>query len=382
MIARILRIFFAALVLITVVMPPASAQERMPSQPVFRYLHEAKMICGKIDPHYAGPLASGWYGTVINLFNPHPAPLTVAFELKLANPPGQLTGGNILSLDPIELPAQKAVAVDCRTLQALNFPYGFPKPFVEGFLTIDALQPLVVTSVWTTAAPEEKHHLRLTSLDVDQVPPRAVEVPPADPGWSGDGADESFCDELRRSSVMLTGVVGAQSYTFDEAQDEGPREVSRIENVTVLAGSGGVVAGPIDIRLRRGFFPDGRFLDTSEMPVLTLKARYLLILPNHGWVHEPISLDDVFRLETMGDRDILVDQQGFAVTDVEGGRSAEPVSTPEFLFRTPHMTGTPAPENALTADDFVAAAQDCNGPVLSGPYTAYPLVPPILRGAD
>ncbi|WP_324755149.1 hypothetical protein [Roseovarius sp. Pro17] len=378
----ITRIAFVVICLLASATTHGTAQERKPSQPVFRYLHEAKIICGRIKSHHPGPLAGGHYGTVINLFNPHPAPLKVTFELKLANPPGQLTGGKIVALEPMDLPAQKATAVDCRSLRALTFPYGFPKPFVEGFLSIDALQPLVVSGVWTTAAPEAKHHLRLTSLDVDHVPARAVEVPPANPNWGSVGSDVSFCDRLRRSSVILNGVVGAQSYTFDEAEDEGPREVSRIEDVSILAGAGGVVAGPVDIRLRRGFFPDGRFLDTSEMPVLTVGARYLLILPNHGWVHEPISLDDVFRIETVDDRDILVDQHGFAVTDVEGGRSDDPVSTPEFLFRTPQLTGTPAPENAMSSDDFVAESEDCAGPVLSGPYTAYPLVPPTIRGVE
>ncbi|MEX2520662.1 MAG: hypothetical protein WD969_15165 [Paracoccaceae bacterium] len=372
----------------------AAAQERRPSQPVFRHVHEAKMLCGESRPHHASPLLTGHYATVVNIYNPYEASVTAVLNLRLAHPPGQLQAGEIVALDPVDVPPGRAVAVDCRTVKALSFPYGFPAKLIEGVLSVDALQPLVVTAVWTAAAPGQQgagqqgagaHHgaHSLSSLDVDHVPARAVETPPGDPGWDDDGAEQSFCDRLRRTSAAVTGLVVAQSYTFDEAPDEGPREVSRLDDVEVLAGAGGVVGGPVEIRLRRGFFPDGRFLDTSEMPVLTVGERYLLLLPNHGWVQEPVSLDEVFRIVTTGPREILVDQHGFALTDAEGGRSAEPVSTPEFLFRPPEMTGGPAPEEAISPQDFAAAliGADCPDEILTGPFTAYPLVPPTI-GAD
>lgn len=367
------------LVLALLLASPAIAQEPRASAPVFRYLHEVKVTCGKIDD--GAPLASGVYGTVINVLNPHGAPVTVSGALQLAHPPGQVTGGQGVNLEPFDLPGGRALAVDCRTLKALHYPYGYPEPFIEGFLALEALQPLAVTGVWTTGAPKDKD-VRLTSFDVDAVVPRAVEVPPPNPDW-GDGLEgQDFCDRLAMSSVALTGRVVAQNYTFDEAPGEGPREVTRLEDVNILAGAGAVVGGPVEVRLQRGIFPDGRYLDVSEMPVLSVGERYLLLLPNHGWRIEAVSMEDVLRIVPFGAREVLVDQAGFAVTDVEGGRSTEAVASQERTFFGPELTGVEPPANALEVADFVAAIDDaqCDGPVLSGPYTAYPLVTNGIEG--
>ncbi|MGR3563177.1 MAG: hypothetical protein ACU0FH_17925 [Heliomarina sp.] len=363
----------------------ATAQERKPSQPVYRYLHEAKVVCGQIGMQRVGPLPQGHYSTAINLYNPHSAATTLDFDLRLANPPGQLQAGDVVALEPIELPSGDAISVDCRTLKAQAFSYGYPSGFIDGMLSAAGLQPLVVTAVYTSAAPGEHHgHQRLTSLDVENISARAVEVWPPDANWPEDGTEETFCDTLRRTSAVITGTVVSQSYTFDEAPEEGPREVSRIEDVGVVAGSGAVVGGPVEIRLRRGFLPDGRFVDTSEMPVLTEGARYLFLLPNHGWVHEAVSLDDVLRIVDLNGTEVLVDQHGFAVTNTEGGRSVEPVSEPEFLFRSPQLTGNPPPGNALSPEEFGMEIDevDCPDPVLTGPFTAYPLVPARIRGME
>ncbi|WP_299609782.1 hypothetical protein [uncultured Tateyamaria sp.] len=368
-----------ALLLALLLASPAMAQDPRPSAPVFRYLHETKVTCGTIKD--GAPLASGVYGTVVNVLNPHGASVTVSGALQLAHPPGQVTGGEGVTLDPFDLPGGRAFAVDCRTLRALHYPYGYPEPFIEGFLNLEALQPLVVSSVWTTGAATGKD-VHLTSLDVDTVPPRAVEVPPVDPDWADGVESQDFCDRLAMSSVALTGRVVAQSYTFDEAPGEGPREVTRLEDVTVLAGAGAVVGGPVEVRLQRGLFPDGRFLDVSEMPVLSVGERYLLLLPNHGWRIEAVSMDDVLRIVSFGAREVLVDQSGFAVTDVDGGRSTDAVATQEQTFFAPTLTGVEPPADAMEVADFVAAidAAGCDGPVLSGPYTSYPLVTNGIEG--
>lgn len=368
-----MRGFFLALLLAG----PAMAQE--PSAPAFRYLHEAKMTCGRIDD--GRPLAAGVYGTTLNVFNPHGAAVRLDSDLQLAHPPGQITGGEGVDAGSWTLPAGMAFAVDCRTLRAMQFPYGYPADFIEGFMTLDALQPLVVTAVYSTGAVKGKD-LALTSVDVEPVLPRAVAVPPTNPDWGEGVENHTLCDRLRMSSVLLTGTVAAQSYTFDEAPDEGPREVTRLDAVEVLAGDGAVVGGPVEVRLQRGVFPSGRFLDVSEMPVLTLGERYLLLLPNHGWRIEAVSMDDVLRIDDFGGREVLVDQAGFAVMDAEGGRSTDAVSTPERLFFAPEPTGTAPPVGAMDVADFVAATQAaaCDGPVLSGPYTAYPLVPGNITG--
>ncbi|MEM1074797.1 MAG: hypothetical protein AAF665_17585 [Pseudomonadota bacterium] len=363
----------------------AEAQDRQPSQPVFRYAHESKVVCGRVGGHETRPMARGLYGTVVNLYNPYAAAVTVTLSLRLASPPGKLTPGDVVDLSDIELPAEKAVAVDCRSVKAAAFSYGLPGGFIEGMLTADALQPLVVTSAFTAAAIHKKHDdPRLSSLDIEHIPARAIEVAPADPEWPQGGFDLGLCDTLERTSAIVSGVAASQSYTFDEAPDEGPREVTRFEDITVLAGDGAVVGGPLEIRLSRGLMPEGQFVDTSEMPIITPGERYLLLLPNHAWVIEPVALRDVFRIETLDGQEILVDQDGYAVTSTRRGRSFAQVSTRERLFQSPEMVEGAQPGDAMSPEAFAAelVTTECDNPTLTGPFTAYPLVPDIIRGAD
>lgn len=368
----------------------AQTPERTPSQPVHTYHYDAKIICGFQPKPEDLKLARGVYGTTVNLWNPHAAPLEVELRLELTYPPEQMEAGTAIALDPIKLPPRTAVSVDCRSIEAIYFGYGFPALVIKAMLGMVSLQPIEVTAVWSAATPAPGGGAdELTSVDVDRITPYLLEAELSDPAWNADAAPEDrLCDNLRRTSTIATGQIDAISYTFNEAPDEGPREVVRVSDVDVIAGNGGVVGSPVLIRLRRGLFPDSSFLDVSEMPVLSIGRRYLLMLPNHTWLIEPIGLDTTLRIETVGDRAILVDQEGLAVTDIHGGRLTQPVSTPERMGKTPTLIvdddGVVA--GAMSLDEYIAAlldfATDCPGPVIRGPYAAYPLVPSAVLGSE
>ena len=368
----------------------AQAPQRAPSQPVYAYHYDAKMVCGFQPKHEDLKLARGVYGTTVNLWNPHEAPLEVQLRLELTYPPEQMEAGAAIALDPIELPPRAAAAVDCQAIEAIYFGYGFPAPVIKAMLGIVSLQPIEVTAVWSAATPAHRGGAdALTSVDVDRITPYLVEAELSDPAWDPDAnPGDRLCGALRRTSTIVTGQVDAITYTFDEAPDEGPREVVRLGDVGVIAGNGGVAGGPVLVRLRRGLFPDGSFLDVSDMPVLTIGRRYLLMLPNHSWLIEPIGLETTFRIETVGGRAILVDQEGLAVTDILGGRLSEPVATPERMGQTPTLVveDEGAVAGAMSLEEYLAAlmgfAADCAGPVVRGPYAAYPLVPSTVFGSE
>lgn len=368
----------------------AQAPERRPSQPVFGYEYDVKLICGVQRNPADLKLAIGAYGTVINLWNPHGAPVNAAIALALTYPPEELEAGTVRTFETLTVPPRRAVAVDCRAIQALYFGYGFPTSAIKGVVSIEVLQPLSVTAVWTSATPGHgKAADELTSLDVDHIEPHVFEAELRDPNWNPDAdAEDQVCDALRRTSTIVTGRVEGITYTYDEAPDEGAREVVRFGDIEVIAGNGGVVGGPVLLRMRRGILPDGSFLDVSEMPSFTIGRRYVLLLPNHTWLVMPVGAATTFRIETVGERDILVDQEGLGVTDIFGGRLVDPVSTPEEDEGPPTLVldDEAAADLAPTVDGFLAEllsfAQTCEGPVLQGPYAAYPLVPATIFGSD
>jgi hypothetical protein len=368
----------------------AQAPQRAPSQAVYTYNYDAKLVCGVQPDGNDLKLARGVYGTAVNVRNPHGAKLEIALHLALSYPPELLKPGKARSLDPIILAPGTAAAVDCTAIQALYFGYGFPAPVIKGVLSIESLQPLDVTAVWTAATVSRGGTAgELTSLDVDHIAPYNVAAELRDPEWDSEAdRDARLCAGLRRTSTIVTGRVDTVSYTFDEAPDEGPREVVRFNDVNVVAGTGGVVGGPVMVRLRRGFFPDGRFVDVSEMPVFTVGRRYLLLLPNHTWLIEPVGTANTFRIETVDQREILVDQEGFAASNIVGGRLSERVSTPERVAQVPQLViaGGDAVAAAMTLEDYLAAlmtfSESCEGEVIRGPYAAFPLVPPTLFGTE
>jgi len=142
------------------------------------------------------------------------------------------------------------------------------------------------------------------------------------------------------------------------------------------------------VRLQRGLFPDGSFLDVSKLPVFTIGRRYLLLLPNHSWLRSPVRTETTFRIDTVGNRDILVDQEGYAVINIHGGRSSDPVSTSEKILVAPELIieNAEIADAAMTLEEYLAAlmnfSESYDGAVFDGPYSAFPLVPSTIFGTQ
>jgi len=176
------------LLICTAILPEivlAQAPQRFPSQPVYTYHYDVKFVCGVQPSGKDLKLAKGVYGTAVNLWNPHGASLKVDLRLALTYPPEKLEAGEMHTLDSITLSSRTAAVVDCRAIQAMYFGYGFPASVIKGVLTLESLQPIEVTSVWTTAtlSPHGLADL-LTSIDVDHVAPYLMEAKLRDPAWN------------------------------------------------------------------------------------------------------------------------------------------------------------------------------------------------------
>jgi hypothetical protein len=62
-------------------------------------------------------------------------------------------------------------------------------------------------------------------------------------------------------------------------------------------------------------------------------------------------------IETVGDREILVDQEGLAVTNILNGRLTDPVATPERMGKTPTLVvqNEDAVAGAMSLDEYLTA---------------------------
>jgi hypothetical protein len=389
----------AAIAALLVAGNPAEAQEiaaakspSAPEAPTFSRAVEAhefavKVVCGIQAESGSLQLAEGVYATAVNVRNPHTVDIKFEKFLALTFPPRQQEPGAVHHIASDRLGAGEAVGIDCEDLRNEAFPYGYPEPYIKGFLVVQSPQDLDVVSVSTVATLDRKQGAgAFGSLDVERVPGRRIPVvlsppthlPPTGPDVS---REDVLCSALAQTSAIVEGTVASITYTFDEAPGEGPREVVKLVDVEVHVGGGGVLEHPIELLLLGGYLPDGDILFVSHMPVMSVGKRYVMFLRNTYWKLSPIVLDFYFRRETVQARQILVDQNGYAVTDIFSGRLRERVYAPELTGEPPALVNddpdglerTLAPGGYV--DQLITFSETCPGDVLSGVFAQYPVIP-------
>ena len=145
---------------------------------------------------------------------------------------------------------------------------------------------------------------------------------------------------------------------------------------------------PIELLLLGGFLPNGDSLSVSHIPILSVGKRYVLLLRNTYWRLSPILFNFYFRKEIVNAKPVLIDREGYAVSNLFSGRLRQRLYEAENSGEPPaQIAGDPGNlEQALAADQFVddliAFSQSCHESVLVGAFAPYPIVPwDVIRGS-
>jgi hypothetical protein len=158
--------------------------------------------------------------------------------------------------------------------------------------------------------------------------------------------------------------VVAARYSFDESL--GPRTEVTLDNIVVHAGN-----APAEKVLSQlgGPLPNGDYTGISELPVLHPGARYILFLAATPNFYSPVWGSLAFRVEPVGDRNIVLGLQGrpvlgFDSSGVRFGRTqiVDPQTQKNPLKPLPKVasfnTSLPDIASALDSKAFGQAALD------------------------
>jgi len=163
---------------------------------------------------------------------------------------------------------------------------------------------------------------------------------------------------IAQTAAVVEGDVVGVEYTYDERQ--GPRTIVTLGNLRTRLGR--YEGDKVRLSTLGGPLPDGRRLYVPELPEIAESGRYLVFLRNDRWLYSPVLSDLALRLETVGDRAVVIDQDGRAVTGVgHGGLRRddpalfEPVHDAKRPSAPPVLRSKDVPRAALTSDRLVAA---------------------------
>ncbi|MES9972418.1 MAG: hypothetical protein ABW092_20485 [Candidatus Thiodiazotropha sp.] len=120
------------------------------------YKYAAKLVCGIQDDPADMRLARGFYATTINIHNPNEKKVKFKKSLSLTYPPPKQRPGKVIPIAEDRLGPDQALAVDCIDIRQRLFPSGFPRPYIEGFVTLVAQKSLDVTAVYTSRALDQR----------------------------------------------------------------------------------------------------------------------------------------------------------------------------------------------------------------------------------
>jgi hypothetical protein len=154
-----------------------------------RFEYAAKVVCGTQDDAHDLKLVRGVYATAVNVRNPGRKTVEIEKSLALTFPPDEQKPGEIKPISIDQLGPGEALAVDCVDIKVQVFPYGFPRPYIKGFVVIRSTHSLDVTAVYTAAGIQAKsccdheccdvkccgtRPAQHTSIDVERVPERTI----------------------------------------------------------------------------------------------------------------------------------------------------------------------------------------------------------------
>lgn len=132
--------------------------------------YAAKLVCGLQPNSKDMRLVRGFYGTAINIHNPHEKTIEFKKKLALTFPPDEQKPGKVIPIARDKLGPDEALEVDCMDVHRKVFPNGFPERYIKGFIVVQSPVSLDVTAVYTAAGLDEQSQVTsVTSVDVEQI---------------------------------------------------------------------------------------------------------------------------------------------------------------------------------------------------------------------
>jgi hypothetical protein len=141
-------------------------------------------------------------------------------------------------------------------------------------------------------------------------PPREEPVVPAGYTKIAPAPLDSPTQMLSQTATIFRGRLKDVRLTYDLCG--GPRTLYVFEDSASLAGV--AVESNITLKVLGGQTPAGTWVSVSELPQLALDSEYVVFLRNTDWTYTPIVSNLVFREETVGGRQVLVEPEGHVVT--------------------------------------------------------------------
>jgi hypothetical protein len=143
--------------------------------------------------------------------------------------------------------------------------------------------------------PEPPHEEPATPAGYTKIPPAPLDSPR---------------QMLAQTGTILRGTLKDVQWVYTPCG--GPRTAYVFGDSSGLAG---VAIGPnVTLKVLGGPTPAGTWVRVAELPQLALDAQYVIFLRNTDWTYSPIVSNLVFREETVGGRQVLVDPGGHVVT--------------------------------------------------------------------
>ncbi|WP_437481088.1 hypothetical protein WME75_36885 [Sorangium sp. So ce1014] len=116
-------------------------------------------------------------------------------------------------------------------------------------------------------------------------------------------------DALNSTAAVVEGRVVDIAFTYDPV--EGPRTVATLADVKTHLGT--PIRGELKISTLGGPHPNGRRLYIPELPEFHADSTYIVFLTRTDWFYSPVVSSFAFRVENVGSRQILINQQGHAI---------------------------------------------------------------------
>jgi hypothetical protein len=163
---------------------------------------------------------------------------------------------------------------------------------------------------------------------------------------------------LGQTATIFRGVLKDVKFTYENCA--GPRTNYVFSDSSSIAGE--KVASEVNLRVLGGPTPRGTWVGVSELPKLALDSQYVVFLRNTDWTFSPIVGNLVFRVETIGGREVLVHPSGRAVTGwgEDGPLLSAAVVSEAVGSRLHGYRGTEAP---ASAESRASAETDPKGEV-------------------
>lgn len=124
----------------------------------------------------------------------------------------------------------------------------------------------------------------------------------------------SYKAVVDQTAAVVQGTVTSVRESYDER--EGPRTLVTLSRLSPLWGE--IRSPDITLKLFGGALPGGRGrVDEVHIPKFVTGKRYLVFLSNREWRLSPVTAHQAFIIERVGNKDVLVTLDGYAVYGID-----------------------------------------------------------------